>query len=323
MHVQVRCAALHALGNSAFDASNRRRYLQSPGLMQLLVMFAAAPDTPAPKQAPSPARSSPAARPAPGYVHQRQEAEAEGAGSLGEAIPVEDSTRPAATPLRTISQPSGAAGADSNGASGPLPVAPNPTSSPRTAADGQQPAAAAPSASPPSLTMTRAPSATGNTLLEAGTSPPAASAKGEGGRSSTAGQDNGGGTPGLSPPKKALAAAAGAAAAAAAAGEAAASASPERASGADDAGVTVGAVAGSAKPAPAGGACPSVAAAAEAILPKRRLVSVNNPVKLQAIRLMGILGEAAAVLLLTAAVPCGDADVWGSLGQGGQIASCT
>ncbi|KAF6264631.1 hypothetical protein COO60DRAFT_1457519 [Scenedesmus sp. NREL 46B-D3] len=37
----VRCAALHALGNSAFDVHNRRRYLQSPGLMQLLVSLAA------------------------------------------------------------------------------------------------------------------------------------------------------------------------------------------------------------------------------------------------------------------------------------------
>jgi hypothetical protein len=35
---------------------------------------------------------------------------------------------------------------------------------------------------------------------------------------------------------------------------------------------------------------PSAAAAAEAILPKRQLVAVNNPVKLQAIRLLGILG---------------------------------
>lgn len=43
--VQVRCAALHALGNSAFDATNRRRYLQSPGLMQMLVTLAAAPDS--------------------------------------------------------------------------------------------------------------------------------------------------------------------------------------------------------------------------------------------------------------------------------------
>eukprot|EP00775_Hariotina_reticulata_P011345 gene11345-11494_t len=41
---QVRCAALHALGNSAFDPTNRRRYLQSPGLMQLLAELAASPD---------------------------------------------------------------------------------------------------------------------------------------------------------------------------------------------------------------------------------------------------------------------------------------
>jgi hypothetical protein len=36
----VRCAVLEALGNSAFDPLNRRRYLQSPGLMQLLVEMA-------------------------------------------------------------------------------------------------------------------------------------------------------------------------------------------------------------------------------------------------------------------------------------------
>jgi hypothetical protein len=37
---------------------------------------------------------------------------------------------------------------------------------------------------------------------------------------------------------------------------------------------------------------PSLTAAADAILPpKKRLVTVNNPVKLQAIRLLGILGE--------------------------------
>lgn len=55
--------------------------------------------------------------------------------------------------------------------------------------------------------------------------------------------------------------------------------------------MTAVAVAGAMKQGPASSAaCPAVVAAAEAILPKRRLVTVNNPVKLQAIRLLGILG---------------------------------
>jgi hypothetical protein len=45
-----------------------------------------------------------------------------------------------------------------------------------------------------------------------------------------------------------------------------------------------------------------VAAAAEAILPKQRLVTVNNPVKLQAIRLLGILGEPLVQHRLSVAV---------------------
>eukprot|EP00879_Flechtneria_rotunda_P032066 GHRR01035216.1.p1 GENE.GHRR01035216.1~~GHRR01035216.1.p1 ORF type:complete len:662 (+),score=312.34 GHRR01035216.1:1297-3282(+) len=42
---EVRSAVLHALGNSAFDATNRRRYLQSPSLMELLANLAAKPDS--------------------------------------------------------------------------------------------------------------------------------------------------------------------------------------------------------------------------------------------------------------------------------------
>lgn len=271
--------------------------------MQLLVMLAAAPDTPA-QRAPSPPHSSnPPDRPAPGYIQQRQEAEAEGAGALGEAIPVNEEARQAILPLHNSSSHAAEAvqaAAEGARASKPLPVAPNPHSSPSMTApgSGSPPPALGPSTSPPSLTMTRAPSLSGNALSEAGMPPAAAPAKAEG-RSSVTGQDSrssGSDATVMSPQNKVMAAAAGAAAAAAAAGEAANAALAGASGAAGDVAVTAVALTGSvSKQGPASStASPGVAAAAEAILPKQRLVTVNNPVKLQAIRLLGILGEPLA-----------------------------
>jgi hypothetical protein len=93
---------------------------------------------------------------------------------------------------------------------------------------------------------------------------------------------------------KAAAAAAGAAAA-----EAAAVTALQPAAGAAAAAGKKGA-AGS-----AGAASPTMAAAADTILPpKKKLVAVNNPVKLQAIRLLGILGESPACCFLAALAMC-------------------
>lgn len=282
---QVRCAALHALGNSAFDASNRRRYLQSPGLMQLLVMLAAAPDTPAPvkqRDAPSPpataATNTSASGISPvGSVQQQQEAEAEGAGA---EITVGDAGSAALQHAPGDISPAVAAPAATarSAASSVSPVAPNPHSQPAT---GE----VALSASPPSITMSRAPSTAGNSA-----------AAGDGSSTADQGSDS---AALLSPPRKAMAAAASAAAAAAAAGTATTGPASASAATSDAAGQTAaGAVGGPAKKGAAGSAAatppvPSAAAAAEAILPKRQLVNVNNPVKLQAIRLLGILGRRA------------------------------
>lgn len=280
----MRCAALHALGNSAFDASNRRRYLQSPGLMQLLVMLAAAPDTPAPRHtSPSPtqrrqAASSSATRAAAAStglsVQKRQKAEAEGTVE-GAAVIIAAAASGAGKPppaSAAAGEPTAAAG--KAGTASTAPVAPNPHDSLSSAADAEPDRL--PSSPPNAVTMSRGASTTASSAAAGGSSSSDAAAGSYGVNNSEQS---------ALPPQKAAAAAAGAAAAEAAA----VTALPAAAAAAGKKGA-----AGSAVAAP-----PTVAAAADAILlHKKKLVAVNNPVKLQAIRLLGILGELPACLLV-------------------------
>lgn len=248
-------------------------------------MLAAAPDTPAPRHAtPSPTQHGPAASSSATQaaaastgpsVQQRQEAEAEGTAE-GAAVIVAVAASGAGKPPAAAGEPTAAAG--KAGTASTAPVAPNPHDSPSSAA-GAAPDRL-PSSPPNAVTMSRGASTTASPAAAGGSSSSDAAA-------GSYGVDNSEQSA-LSPPQRAAAAAAGAAAAEAAA----VTALPAAAAAAAAAGKK--GAAGSAV-----AASPTAAAAADAILlHKKKLVAVNNPVKLQAIRLLGILGESPACLLI-------------------------
>eukprot|EP00878_Enallax_costatus_P012029 GHUV01012560.1.p1 GENE.GHUV01012560.1~~GHUV01012560.1.p1 ORF type:complete len:820 (+),score=326.73 GHUV01012560.1:341-2800(+) len=329
---EVCCAAIHALGNSAFDANNRRRYLQSPGLMQLLVTLAAAPDShkdsgssnkheqqvppkemhpcSSPEHVPAPAvgghgasctanrPSMSAQEPPAGTVHGKQVV---GDGSpvvfSGEQQAGSASVQPPSSPpavfmnrnssvrasqdtFVAVTEPAGV----STAAAGPLGTSTGvmivEACSPRENAESTTSSSATAAAAAGYNAVAEAVNAAKSIALAAvsATSP---------GSARNSSSDGGVSAPAVTgmPASGALAAAAGAAAAVAAVPQAAAALQ-----GGDDA--------SSAKVSVSSAATAVGADIGDKLLPKKRekLVLVHDAVKLQAIRLLAILGECAATV---------------------------